>query len=97
IAAVALLIDYTVTVAVQCSAGTAVLASMLPSIRHAPDPLLITVGVVLILIYGNLRGLKEAGSYFAFPTYFYIVMMTGTIIFGVTKKITGSLHRIPLP
>jgi len=64
---------------------------------HAPDPLLITVGVVLILIYGNLRGLKEAGSYFALPTYFYIVMMSATIIFGVSKKIAGSLHRIPLP
>jgi amino acid transporter len=97
IAAVALLIDYTVTVAVQCSAGTAVLASMLPSIRSHPYPLLITVGVVLILIYGNLRGLKEAGSYFAFPTYFYILMMTSMIVFGVYKKIAGSLHRIPLP
>ena len=97
IAAVALLIDYTVTVAVQCSAGTAVLASMLPSIRQHPYPLLITIGVVLILIYGNLRGLKEAGSYFALPTYFYIVMMTAMIVFGVYKKIAGSLHRIPLP
>jgi amino acid transporter len=97
IAAVALLIDYTVTVAVQCSAGTAVLASMLPSIREHPYPLLITVGVVLILIYGNLRGLKEAGSYFALPTYFYIVMMTSMIVFGFYKKIVGSLHRIPLP
>ena len=97
IAAVALLIDYTVTVAVQCSAGTAVLASMLPSIRAHPYPLLITVGVVLILIYGNLRGLKEAGSYFAFPTYFYILMMTSMIVFGVYKKIDGTLHRIPLP
>ena len=97
IAAVALLIDYTVTVAVQCSAGTAVLTSALPGLRHAPDPLLITIGVVLILIYGNLRGLKEAGSYFAFPTYFYVLMMGSTIIFGVSKKIAGTLHRIPLP
>ena len=97
IAAVALLIDYTVTVAVQCSAGTAALTSAIPGLRHAPDPLLITVGVVLILIYGNLRGLREAGSYFALPTYFYILMMSGTIIFGISKKIAGSLHRIPLP
>jgi amino acid transporter len=97
IAAVALLIDYTVTVAVQCSAGTAVLTSAVPYLRSAPSPLLITIGVVLILIYGNLRGLKEAGSYFALPTYFYIVMMSGTIIFGVSRKLAGTLHRIPLP
>ncbi len=97
IAAVALLIDYTVTVAVQCSAGTAALTSAVPVLRHGLDPLLITVGVVLILIYGNLRGLKEAGSYFAFPTYFYVLMMSATIIVGVYKKASGSLHRIPLP
>ena len=97
IAAVALLIDYTVTVAVQCSAGTAVLVSAFPGLGHHPDPLLITVGVVLILIYGNLRGLKEAGSYFAFPTYFYILMMTSMIAFGFYRKIAGTLHRIPLP
>ena len=70
---------------------------MIPAIRDHPYPLLITVGVVLILIYGNLRGLKEAGSYFALPTYFYIVMMTSMIVFGFYKKIAGSLHRIPLP
>jgi len=64
----------------------AVLASAIPGLSHAPDPLLITVGVVLILIYGNLRGLKEAGSYFALPTYFYIVMMSATIIFGSRRR-----------
>ena len=52
---------------------------------------------MLILIYGNLRGLKEAGSYFAFPTYFYILMMTSMIVFGFYKKFAGTLHRIPLP
>src|ERR1019366_6351932 len=71
IAAVALLIDYTVTVAVQVSAGTAALTSAIPRLGHLD--LIITVGVVLILIYGNLRGLREAGSYFALPTYFYVV------------------------
>ena len=95
IAAVALLIDYTVTVAVQCSAGTAVLTSAVPSL--VPYTLVITVGVVLVLIYGNLRGLKEAGSYFALPTYFYVLMLGSTIILGYYKKIMGSLHMIPMP
>ena len=95
IAAVALLIDYTVTVAVQCSAGTAALVSMFPSL--GPADLEITVFIVLVLIYGNLRGLKEAGSYFAFPTYFYILMMSSTILFGIYKEIAGTLHKIPLP
>ena len=65
IAAVALLIDYTVTVAVQTAAGTNALTSAVPSLVHYQLP--ITVAVVLLLLYGNLRGLREAGSVFAVP------------------------------
>ena len=66
IAAVALLIDYTVTVAVQTAAGTAALTSAVPSLL--PLTVEITVGVVLLLIYGNLRGIREAGRIFAGAT-----------------------------
>jgi len=95
IAAVALLIDYIVTVAVQCSAGTAALTSALPSLTYYTVP--ITIGVVLILIYGNLRGIREAGSYFAFPTYFFVAMLGLTVVVGYVKKFSGSLHLIPQP
>ena len=95
IAAVSLLIDYTVTVAVQCSAGTAALTSAIPSL--APYTVAITVGVVLLLIYGNLRGIREAGSYFAFPTYFYILALSSTIIVGCYKEFAGTLHQIKIP
>ncbi len=95
IAAVALLIDYIVTVAVQCSAGTAALTSAFPSLTYYTVP--ITVGVVLILIYGNLRGLREAGSYFAFPTYFFILMLGITIVVGYVKKFNGTLHHVAQP
>ena len=95
VTAVALLIDYIVTVAVQCSAGTAALTSAVPSL--VPYTVVITVGIVVLLIYGNLRGIKEAGSFFAFPTYFFITMMTGTIIFGVAKYFSGSLHHLAQP
>ncbi len=102
IAAVALLIDYTVTVAVQCSAGTAALTTAFPALtKHFPlvgnGTLLMTVIVVLILIFGNLRGIREAGSYFAFPTYFYVVMLSATILIGYYKKVVGTLHLIPQP
>jgi len=95
IAAVALLIDYTVTVAVQVSAGTAALITLAPGLGSYD--LIITVAVVLILIYGNLRGLREAGSYFALPTYFYVLMLCGTILVGYYKKFAGTLHRITEP
>jgi len=102
IAAVALLIDYTVTVAVQCSAGTAALTTAFPALKTSfplvgNGTLLMTVLVVLILIFGNLRGLREAGSYFAIPTYFYVTMLSLTILIGYYKKIVGTLHVIPQP
>jgi amino acid transporter len=102
IAAVALLIDYTVTVAVQCSAGTAALTTAFPALKDSfpllgNGTLFITVAVVLVLIFGNLRGLREAGSYFAIPTYFYVVMLGATILIGYYKKFAGTLHMIPQP
>lgn len=95
IAAVALLIDYTVTVAVQCAAGTNALTSAIPAL--ATHSLLITVVVVVILIYGNLRGIKEAGTFFAVPTYLYVVLLGSTILVGYYKKIVGSLGLVHLP
>ena len=95
IASVALLIDYTVTVAVQSSAGTAALTSAVPGLKGAT--LIITIGVVLVLIYGNLRGIKEAGRIFAFPTYFYVVALAGIILVGFWKEIAGTLKVLPIP
>ena len=97
IAAVALLIDYTVTVAVQTSAGTAALTSAVPSLANTLDTVVITVGVILVLLYGNLRGIREAGRYFAIPTYFFIFSLGAVIIIGLVKEAMGTLHAIPLP
>src|SRR5580704_14918069 len=66
IAAVALLIDYVVTVAVQTVAGTAAVVSAFPAL--GPYSLEITIAVILLLCVGNLRGLREAGKAFAVPT-----------------------------
>jgi amino acid transporter len=99
IAAVALLIDYTVTVAVQCAAGTAALTSAVPSLagKGSTNTILITVGVVLVLIFGNLRGIREAGKMFAFPTYFYVLSLGGALVYGYVKKAMGTLSTIPQP
>ncbi len=95
VAAVALLIDYTVTVAVQTSAGTAALTSAVPSL--VPWTVPITVAVVLVLLYGNLRGIREAGKYFAFPTYFFIFSLGAIILAGYVKAALGDLHAEKLP
>ncbi|MGZ6855089.1 MAG: amino acid permease, partial [Mycobacteriaceae bacterium] len=92
IAAVALLIDYVVTVAVQAAAGTVAVASAIPAI--GPYTMEITVGVVLVLAYGNLRGIKEAGRIFAFPTYFFTVSIGAVIVVGIIKALLGTLPQI---
>ena len=89
ISAVALLIDYTVTVAVQSAAGTDALTSAIP--RLTPYILPITVGIVVLLVYGNLRGLREAGRYFAIPTYFFITAIGLVVIIGLGREMFGHL------
>ena len=89
IAAASLLIDYVVTVAVQCAAGTVAVASAFPVL--GPYSLEITVAVVLVMCFANLRGLREAGVRFAFPTYFFVGMVSMTIIVGIIREITGGL------
>jgi amino acid transporter len=95
VAAVALLIDYTVTVAVQTSAGTAALTSAVPSLIPWTVP--ITVAVVLVLLYGNLRGIREAGKYFALPTYFFVLSLGGIIIAGYVERALGTLPTQAIP
>src|ERR1700760_1051644 len=89
IAAAALLIDYVVTVAIQCAAGTVAVASAIPVL--GPYSLEITVGVVLMICYFNLRGLREAGRTFAVPTYWFIGMLTLMIVVGLAREVLGNL------
>jgi amino acid transporter len=93
-AAVALLIDYTLTVAVQSSAGTDALTSAFPALAKPWVQTVITIGVVLILLWGNLRGIREAGRVFAFPTYFFITMMVLVVVTGLVKGAFGDLHHV---
>jgi len=92
ICAVALLIDYVVTVAVQIAAGTAAVASAFPGI--GPYKLEICVGVVLLMCYGNLRGLKEAGRAFAVPTYLFAGSVLLMIVVGLIRQALGNLPPV---
>jgi amino acid transporter len=89
IAAASLLIDYVVTVAVQCAAGTVAVVSAIPVL--GPYSLEITVGIVLMMCFANLRGLREAGTPFALPTYLFVGMVSLTIVVGVIREFTGGL------
>jgi amino acid transporter len=93
VCAVALLIDYVVTVAVQVAAGTAAVASAFPAV--GTYKLEICVGVVLLMCLGNLRGLKEAGRAFAVPTYLFAGAVILMIIVGLIRQVMGNLPRSP--
>ena len=79
IAAVALMLDYIVTLAIQSAAGVAAIISTFPSLEPYKMPMIFSV--IVLLTYGNLRGVKEAGKAFAFPTYFFVGCMF--IVFGM--------------
>ncbi|MDT0260581.1 amino acid permease [Jatrophihabitans lederbergiae] len=91
VASVALLIDYIVTVAVQTAAGTAAITSLVPALSGYTTE--ITVGVVLLLAYGNLRGVREAAKAFAFPTYFFVGMAGLVVAVGLLRELFGDLPR----
>ena len=97
VAAVALMLDYIVTVAVQAAAGTLAVTSAAPSL--ARWNLQITIAVVLLLFYGNLRGLREAGRTFAFPTYFFVLSVGLVIVVGIIREVMGDLphYAVNLP
>ena len=92
IAAVALIIDYVVTVAVQVAAGTDALTSAFPILAHGELPTAISVAVVALMCYGNLRGIREAGRMFALPTYLFITATGLVIIIGLIRAALGQLH-----
>ncbi len=91
ISSAALLIDYVVTVAVQCASGTFAVVSALPSL--GPYHLEITVAALLLISYANLRGMKEAGQIFAVPVYSFIIMLVVMIVTGVVRQIFWGLPQ----
>src|SRR3984957_14470370 len=91
VAAIALLIDYVVTVAVQTAAGPAAVASAIPALNHRDLLTVISIGIVVLMCYGNLRGIREAGQAFAVPTYLFSGLMILVIITGLIREAFGNL------
>jgi amino acid transporter len=87
VAAAALLIDYTLTVAVSVSAGVAAITSIVPALFA--ERVLLAVVIVVVLTLGNLRGVRESGTIFMAPTYLYLVVVLGMIAFGLVGVATG--------
>ena len=89
VAGVALLTDYVLTVAVSVAAGTAALGSAFPGLTPFAVP--ISIAFIVLIAYGNLRGVKESGRIFATPTYFFIVTMVVLLGMGTWRMLFGHL------
>jgi amino acid transporter len=95
VAGAALLISYTITVAVSVAAGADAIISAFPAL--APTAVPMSVAFVILLAFGNLRGIREAGRVFAAPTYFFIANMAVLIVIGLVHAAIGGLGNAPRP
>jgi amino acid transporter len=93
VAGAALLIDYVLTVAVSVSSGVAAMSSVWPD-RLGPIRVELSVAFVVLLAWGNLRGIREAGRIFAVPTYVYVVSVGAMIAVGVWRLAAGDIEPI---
>ena len=89
VAGAALLVGYILTVSVSVSAGTAALISSFDALSPLRVP--ISLGFIAIVMYGNLRGVKESGRVFAVPTYFFMLNMGVLLVYGLVRYAAGDL------
>lgn len=87
VAGAALIIGYILTVAASSAAATAAIYSAFPLLK--PYRILIALGIILLLTWGNLRGMRESAVLFGTPTYLFIAILVTLIIVGGIKAITN--------
>lgn len=94
-AGAALLTDYILTVSVSVSSGVAQIVSAYPGLF--PYRVWMAVAAVFLIMLVNLRGVKESGTAFAIPTYFFVVIMVATVGMGLFRFFSGSLGVVVDP
>src|SRR5580692_12825889 len=94
-AAAALLTDYILTVSVSISSGIAAITSAYPALASKTVPL--CAAAIIVLMFVNLRGVRESGAAFSVPTYAFIVAMLALIGTGIAQLMTGSTHLSVIP
>ncbi len=94
LAAAALLADYILTAAVGISAGVGALVSAVPSLL--PHTVSLCVGILIVITILNLRGVREAGTVFAVPTYLFVGTLVITIAAGLFRVLLSGGHPTPV-
>ncbi len=94
VAGAALLLDYTLVVAVGISAGVGALVSAVPKLQ--PHTLAICLVLLAFITLVNLRGVREAGAFFMLPTYLFLGCLLWTILEGAFKTVLAGGHPLPV-
>ena len=94
VAGAALMIDYTLVVAVGISAGVGALVSALPQLQ--PHTLGICLAILVVITVINLRGVRDTGILFMVPTYLFVGTLLLTIAIGAIKTIFAAGHPSPV-
>lgn len=94
-AAAGLLTDYVLTVSVSVASGVAAITSAAPSL--SPYSVTIGLGVIGVLLAGNLRGVRQAGSIFATPTYAFLIGLLVLIVVGLVQAAHTGFQPRPHP
>lgn len=95
VAGAALLVDYTLTVAVSLAAGVAAITSAVPILfEHR-----VALGLILLALLTavNLRGARESGTVFAVPTYLFIGSMLTLIVVGLAAAFSSAEPLVTPP
>ena len=94
----ALLLEYVLTVSVSVAAGVRAITSALPQYPFLFDHrVLIGILVIIVIMYVNLRGVKESGTIFAVPTYLFVVSVFITLAIGMFRYfgVFGGAPLVP--
>jgi len=94
LAAASLMVDYVLTAAVGISAGVGALVSAVPALDRYTLPMCLGILVFLTLI--NLRGVRETGGVFLFPTYLFVACLLVAIVLGLAKTLAAGGHPVPV-
>ncbi|WP_425563379.1 APC family permease [Microbacterium panaciterrae] len=88
VVASALLVDYILTVSVSIASGVDNIISAVPQLN--PWRVELAVGFVILIVVVNLRGVREASTFFAIPTYVFVGSVLVMIVTGLVRTFLGN-------
>lgn len=93
VAAVSLVVDYVLNVAVSVSAGVAALTSSFPAL--VPYAVVLCLAVLVLITAVNLQGITESARAFVVPTVVFVVWVLAVIVVGLIRSEPVVLSTVP--